>query len=340
MKMFLCAVCTLLSFSATLSANQFEPLFRILAIEGEILVQTPGTDTFTPARENRAYHYGTTVKSGLNSSARIIFSEGNECLLDADVMVIVMENANNPTQKRLRLLNGRITLNLREEFQDLNSLLVETPSAVLIARGGRFSVTMRTEGDMQIAAIAVQRGGLSIEGPHYNIAELKRDDTLTVANSRDKTFTRIRVVRGAFSMEYRDQDGIPQFAELTTGSTVKIWRRRSVTGQTVVVTILITTAGGDIERTITYAEAIERPDDAELPEFERPADYFEVRRKLEQEADERPKTWWQRLRERTSDRPERPDIDDLDEWDDFPELTTPVPTTTTTIPSVTPVGRL
>lgn len=339
MKMILCSVCALLSLSATLSANQFEPLFRITGIRGEVFVQTPGTDSFVPARENRAYHYGTTVKSGLNSSARIIFSEGNECLLDADAMVTIIENPSNPTEKRLRLLDGRITLNLREDFQERNSLLIETPSAQLTARGGQFAVTMRTEGDMQITAIAVQRGGLSAEGPHYSIADLKRDDTLTVSNSRDKTFVRIRVVRGSFNLEYRDQDGIPQFADLSTGSTVKIWRRRSVTGQTVVVTILITTVRGDIDRTITYAEEIERPGDAELPEFDKPADYFEVRRKLEQEAEPR-KTWWQRLKERMTEQPEKDDIEDFDEWDDFPEMTTPMPTTTTTIPSVTPVGRL
>lgn len=311
----------------------FEPLFRINYIKGECRVQLPGSSAFVPAEDNRAYPYGTIVVSGPGASFSIFFSEYNECQVEENTRLAVLEESKNSPDKRLRFFSGKATLKLEEDFNEENSVVVETPAANCVALGGSFTISVRSGGEMQITAIAVMRGGrISIDGPHYSIPELGQDDTLTVANSEDKTFVRIKVAKGGFGLQFRDKDGEMRSTELVEGSTIKIWRRRSATGQTVVVTILITAPSGDVEETITYTETIRRPDDSELPEFDLPADQMEVRKKPIEEA---PKNWWERLKEKLGA------DDDVEEenWENFPPIPTTTTTTTTTIPSPTPVGR-
>ena len=75
----LAASAALLVLVGPADAARFDPLFRVVGIRGECMVQPAGQADFVPAIEDRAYHYGTKIKTGPDSAAIVRFSNGNDC---------------------------------------------------------------------------------------------------------------------------------------------------------------------------------------------------------------------------------------------------------------------
>jgi hypothetical protein len=183
-------------------------------------------------------------------------SAGNECRVLANADIVVAEDMRDSKLKVVKLNLGRVDVELEDGFEESgDKFQVETPTAICGAIGCKFGADTRSEQEMMISAFPVEKGKVRIFGADFEIPLVEKDDLITVANSHDRTYIRIKNVKGSFDFTYRDSSGNPKTVELKEGSIVKIWRRPSHADVSVVVTILITLPNGTILDSVTYTSS-------------------------------------------------------------------------------------
>jgi hypothetical protein len=241
--------------SGVLYAAPFEVVFKIEKITGECTVQPPGSAEFVNAVDGNAYAYGTKIRTGRKSSAILVFSEGNTCRVLANANLTITQDSKDAKLKSVVLDVGKIEMSLEPEFHKTNadSLNVVTPTAVCNAIGCKFSIDSRNEDDLLVTIFICDEGQIEIDGQGFKIP-LDAEDGLTISLAKDRSFIRIKNIKGVFSIVIRDSEGNPKTVELKVGSVIKIWRSKSATGNVWIVTILITSPDGVLQEAITYNE--------------------------------------------------------------------------------------
>ncbi|MBT3191624.1 MAG: hypothetical protein HN341_03630 [Verrucomicrobia bacterium] len=233
----------------------FEPLFRVIKVTGECTVKLPDGDAFVPAEESKAYPYGTAVRTGMRSSLVIIFSEGNLCRVLANANLTMSEGISNKKLKIIRLNEGEVEVELLEDFHtDGNALNVETATAICGAIGCKFRVASKTEADLRIIIVRVIEGLIRIHGENFAATELAKDDWLSLLSPPDRSFLRLKTMKGEFDITIKDEDGNDRNVPTEEGTVLKIWQREVPgTDQRVVVAELTGPDGRLIETvTVTY----------------------------------------------------------------------------------------
>lgn len=258
-KVFLVAVSVffLIASYSSVEAGKFDPLFKVINVVGDCKVSSSEGGSFAAVVENKAYPYGSHIKTGRNSSIIIVLSEGNEVQVLGNADLVMNEDTQDKKLKIIKLNEGQIEVNLEHEFSENNGLNVETATAICAAIACKFSIDVRTQDDMKVCIFGTKEGKVKLIGKHFTIPELDADDWVTLYSSFDREFLRLKVMKGGLSIELKDSSGNAQVIPLKLNSTIKIWSRRADVGNNVVVTILITSPDGKVEHTFTYTE----PDD-------------------------------------------------------------------------------
>ena len=221
-------------FSAVSMAAPFEELFRIEKITGTCTVQTPGSSAFVEAVDGNAYPYGTKVRTGRKSSAQITFSEGNTCRVLANAVLAINKDTKNEKLKSVVLDTGKVEVKLEPEFHKTNndSLDIITPTAICGAIGCTFSVDSRKEKvdkeELLVTVVMCDDGQILVSGQDFK-APMDTEDGLLIATPTDKSFIRLKNIKGVYNVEVHDAEGNPNLLELKVGSVVKIWRAKSAT---------------------------------------------------------------------------------------------------------------
>ncbi|MBN2300941.1 MAG: hypothetical protein JXN60_00360 [Lentisphaerae bacterium] len=319
------------------SAAGFDPLFRILQIEGICTVQKPGETQEVNALEDYAYPYGTRVKTGRNSSAVIRLSQGNDCRILAKADLAITEDVKNPKIKVIKLDAGKVDITLDEEFDKSgDGLNVETASAICGAIGCKFSVDARMVQDLQVVVILCIKGKISIFGPHFKVPFITTDQGITVSSPRDRSFTRVKNVKGSYSIDVIGSDGEPKTIDIKMGSVIKIWRRKSEDGKLVIISTLVADETGALVEIIT---ATERLSDEFAYLGEKSRKDTEKTRKDDVDDDGFPIISTTTTTTSTTTTTTIPPSDLALESMATTTTTTTSTTTTTTLPSPTPVGK-
>lgn len=314
-------------------AVPFDPLFRVVQIEGTCSIQQPGAAELAAAVEGKAYPYGSRLRTGRNSSAIIRFSQGNDCRVLARADLQITKDTSDPKLKIIKLDTGKIEITLDDDFeQSGDGLNVETASAICGAIGCEFSVDARTVHDLKVVVVLIKDGTIRVFGPHFKIPIIGKDQGVTVSSPRDMSFTRIKNVKGTYDIEIIGSDGEPKTVETQAGTVIKIWRRKSDDGKLLIVSILIAGRGGELEQIHTHTEVI-TGDTVGIPHEKKDQEQGS-------EGGEYPD--WQKITTTTTttSTTSTTTIPEIDE--DRPTTTTTTTTTTstsTTVPSPTPVGK-
>jgi len=261
------AVLTLTSsmclISALSHAAPFEEVFKLSKIVGECTVQAPGAAQFVNAVDDQAYPWGTKIKTGRKSSVLVTFSEGNTCRVLANAVLTITKDVKDEKLKNIVLDAGKVEVKLEPEFHKTNndSLNVVTPTAICGAIGCIFSVDVRNEKvekiEFIVSVIMCDDGQILVNGHDFKIP-MDKEDGMVVATPTDRSFIRIKNIKGNFSAEIRDSEGQPKTVELKIGAVIKIWRAKSSTGNMWIVTILIEQPDGTLGEAgaISYNEEI------------------------------------------------------------------------------------
>jgi flagellar motor switch/type III secretory pathway protein FliN len=249
------AVFTLVTglIAANILAAPFEELFQIQNITGKCYVKAADASRFVKAEPNKAYPYGTSVKTAKKGSATIVFSKDNTCELKANTIVVISEEKNKKN-KIIEISTGNIDVNLEKKFHKSNGLKIVTATGTCKAIGCVFSVSASNKSDMNASTYKCKEGKIGLSGPDYSIAELNDKDEIAVTTADDNSFTRIETIKGKVNIEVKNAQGIQEIKKTKEGSVIKIWRRASDSGNNKIVTILITDPEGALKEAITYTE--------------------------------------------------------------------------------------
>jgi len=249
---------TVCSVVATLTATafaDFEPLFQVIDITGDCSLQRPQEDSSSPAESNKAYPYGTKIITGKRSALTISFSEGNICRILANANVSVDEDKSNAKLKIIRINKGEVEVELQEDFhKNGDELNVETATATCSAIGCKFRVASKAEEDLQVVVIRVIEGMIRVFGENFSAATLDENDWLSLLSPADRSFLRLKTMKGEFDVAIKDEEMQDKTIPTTEGTVLKIWQRFvPETGQRVVTVVLTAPDGTLIETfTVTY----------------------------------------------------------------------------------------
>lgn len=248
------ACSAVVALSSTTFAG-FEPLFQVIEIVGECTLQRPQENNFSPAEDSKAYPYGTKIITGQRSSLTISFSKGNICRILADANVSVDEDTKNAKLKIIRLNSGEVEIELKEDFhKNGDELNVETATATVAAIGCKFRVASKAEDDLQVIIIRVIEGMIRVFGENFDAATLDKDDWISLLSPADRSFLRLKTMKGEFGVTIKDEDMQDKEIPTEEGTVLKIWQRFvPETGQRVVTVVLTAPDGTLVETyTVTY----------------------------------------------------------------------------------------
>ncbi len=237
--------------AGSLIAAPFEELFQIKNISGKCYVKVANTSRFVKAELNKAYPYGTSVKTDKKGSATIFFSKDNTCILKANTIVILSEEKNK-NNKIITLDKGNIDVNLDKEFHKSNGLKVVTATGTCKAIGCVFSVAQISKKDKKSTTYTCTKGKIGVSGDDFEAPRLDDQDVLAVTTTKDNTFTRIELVKNDVKIIIKNAQGKAAEKKFAEGSVIKIWRHASESGKDKIVTLLITDPEGALKEAITY----------------------------------------------------------------------------------------
>ena len=236
-------------------AAPFEELFQLKNISGKCYVKTATDAKFVKAEQNKAYPYGTAVKTAKKGSATIFLSKDNTCVLKANTSIVISEEKNK-NNKIIEVNSGNIDVDLDKEFHKSNGLKIVTATGTCKAIGCKFSVGVSSKKKKNSSTFDCEEGKIVISGDDYETEELNDGDKLAVTTTKDNSFTKIEIVKGDINVIIKDDHGKKGVKKTKEGSVIKIWRRSSESGKEKIVTVLITNPDGALQEAITYTVPI------------------------------------------------------------------------------------
>jgi len=258
MKSIKSGLATLLMVALATAASaqgNLDPAFRVVRVNGDCQVSIKGEDGFQPVVESKAYPYGSAIRTGARSSLVIVLSEGNIVRVLANANLIMDENADDPKIKNVRLNDGEVEVELNSAFhKGGNTLNVETATAICGAVGTHFRVASRLEQDLRIVIFRVIKGIINVYGANFEVQVLDANDWLSLLSPADRSFLRLKNMKGAFDIRIKDQDMNDKDIPTKEGDVLKIWQRLlPETGERIIIAQLTAPDGTIIEEiTVTY----------------------------------------------------------------------------------------
>jgi len=220
--------CAAFGLSLTAGATPFDPVFRILRYQGECRIAPSGSADFAPVRGGKAYPLGSTVRTAAGSSAQIALSDNNECRLDAGTAVIVEGEAEDRSNRVIRLIAGRLTVELDDKVTTPSRVEVRTPLATASAEKSRFETTLSGSNDLYEVRHECLAGVLRVSASEFEIPIMKTADTILLSGDPSHLYLRARTTKGAYPVNIRNDAGELESVPMKNNSVIKIWQRYSV----------------------------------------------------------------------------------------------------------------
>ena len=234
-------------------ARLFEPLVRVVNIQGACEVNNPDTKQFTPAQNNKAYPLGTVVRTGPGGGATLVFSAQESVQLLEKTEAAFAASEKNANARLVRLVSGKIKTTFRDNLPE-GSFSIETPNANCrnVAGRGEFSLTADAAvATFQVAAIT---GMTQIEGPQYRIPALRAANTLNIQTALDRSLSRLTSVSGDFNIVLENGSETPVTYGMSPKAVVKIWRENAPVGGRSIISTLVVSPTGMARHRFAYAE--------------------------------------------------------------------------------------
>ncbi len=271
MKRIATTVATLAAFMAacTLSADNYNNLFRIMSPHGDCQIRRPGQEAFEPVLKGKAYPYGSILKCGKESDMVVSLSESDAVRILANSMVGADIDREHGDRRIVSLKHGDINVRL-DVLNTNNSAIIETPVGRCVSMVGNAKMSLVStpaENTLEIRAEAACQ--IRLVGPQFVVPELKVGSAISISTAADYSQTRIRDILGDYRIFVNkglELDPAPA-AESEEGevllpvamsaqSTVKIWREKAPVGGRLIVSVLAT--GPDGKGRESYAFAVGR----------------------------------------------------------------------------------
>lgn len=231
----------------------FEPLARVMFIQGVCEVNNPDVGEFKPAIENKAYPFGSVFRTGPGSSAILALSSQETVQLFDSTEVTVLIPKKNPDGRTIRFASGKINTNLRDNLPE-GCFAIETSNATCKNIMGRGEYILSAENNTEMFQAKTVTGSARVEGPQYRIPALRAANAINVLTAADHSFSRLTSVSGDFPivLEKGSEDAITY--GMSPKAVVKIWREKAPVGGRMIISTLIVSPTGIARHRFAYAE--------------------------------------------------------------------------------------
>ena len=234
-------------------AKNFEPLVRILNVQGACEVKNPDVGQFQPAQNNKAYPLGSVFRTAAGGSGLLVFSaqETVQVLENSEVVIGSPEKA--PASRLIRLVNGKIKTTLRDNLPE-GSFSVETPNTSCKNLAGRGDFSLSNDGNVETFQAATITGVARIEGLQYQIPALRAANTVNIQTAPDRSLSRLTSVSGDFPIVLENGTETPVTFGMSPKAVVKIWREVAPVGGRNIISALVVSPTGKARHRFAYAE--------------------------------------------------------------------------------------
>ena len=124
---------------AVAGSAQAEPVGFVALVAGEVEVQSYGTNSFALARQDMDVSIGDTIRTGLDSQAKIILVDDTTLAIDEDTEITIqsLHVGAAATQDRsiIRQTRGRLRTVVGSAFGGQTRMEIHTPTAVVGVKG-------------------------------------------------------------------------------------------------------------------------------------------------------------------------------------------------------------
>ena len=234
-------------------AKLFEPLVRVMNIQGACEVNNPDTGHFTPAQNNKAYPLGTAFRTGSGGSATLFLSAQESVQLLEKSEAVFTAAEKNANGRIVRLVSGKIKTSLRDNLPE-GSLGIETPNANCKNVAGRGEFSLATDASLVTFQAAAITGLAQIEGPQYRIPALRAANTVNIQTATDRSLSRLTSVSGDFNIVLENGSDTPVTYGMSPKAVVKIWRENAPVGGRSIISTLVVGPTGMARHRFAYAE--------------------------------------------------------------------------------------
>ncbi len=142
----------------------------LTVLTGDVYLRKLGEEAWSPVTETTWVRAGDTIKTEANAAAVLTFLDGTDCLIDPSTEMTVTAlqlSPEEPSEVRLKLWMGSAWNKIMGVWAPGSTYTVETPSAILVARGTAWWV--RVDPDKR-TWVAILEGHVDIEGEYTLIA--------------------------------------------------------------------------------------------------------------------------------------------------------------------------
>ena len=250
------AVLASLLWASGLRAQIFDPLFRVTNVKGVCQIKRPGAAAYEAVINDKAYPFGTAIRTAKDAEAVIMLSDNNAAKVyaESDVVVLLPEDA--ATNRVLRLDSGKIQTSIMDGLPE-KAVAIETAAAACDSLNGRSEVSFRRDKDGMRMEATVINGGMRVFGPQFAVPRIKAGGALAIFSSADRSITRLMNLSGDCKIELDNGTETPVVTDATAKSTVRIWREHAPVGGRLVVSVFA--AGPDGRGKECFAYAVGRP---------------------------------------------------------------------------------
>jgi hypothetical protein len=234
-----------LAMSVSLAHARFEPLVQVSNATGDALVTEPGADTSEPVVQDKAYPYGSSFKTGDDSSVTLRFSDGNHCSLLPNTDARFTQNKKRGKTKTVEVVVGKVEVQLSADLADSGEqVIVRAPAVSITGIDCHFRVDAAADGDHRVVVIRSIRGITTVNGDYIVVRALPESGSMSVYSPVDMSYLRVVNIKGVFPVVVRDDSGGERPVETTPGSVVKVWRRPVPESTQVMVAVMLTNEKG------------------------------------------------------------------------------------------------
>ena len=263
-----CLVLAAAMVAGTVSADNFNNLFRIMSPRGDCQIRRPGQEAFEPVIKGKAYQFGSVLRSGKDSEMVIALSEKDAVAMTADTVVFADIDHEDGNRRVVSLRQGEVRARL-DVLNTNASVIIDSPVGRCVSMVGNAKIKVfSTPGENTLEVTSGASCQVRLIGPQFVIPELKVGNSISISTLTDNSQTRIRDVAGDYrifvnkGLEFNPMPSESEEADvllpvaMSAQSTVKIWREKAPLGGRLIVSVLAT--GPDGKGRESYAFAVGR----------------------------------------------------------------------------------
>ena len=264
----ICLVLVAAMVAGTVSADNFNNLFRIMSPRGDCQIQRPGQEAFEPVIKGKAYPYGSLLRCGKESEMIISLSEKDAIALMANSFAAAELDREDGDRRIFSLKQGEIKARL-DVLNTNASVIIDSPVGRCVSMVGNAKLkVLSTPGENTFEITAGPSCQVRLVGPQFVIPELKVGNSISISTLSDNSQTRIRDIAGDYRIfvnkglelnpmpSESEESDILLPVDMSAQSMVKIWREKAPVGGRLIVSVLAT--GPDGKGRESYAFAVGR----------------------------------------------------------------------------------